>query len=317
MWATGFLLPKAGLLDSIFEDDADRHRQLCDFVTKSFVNLAIAIDSMLKALENDNSGNSIQNFRRHREKLMAALGKGRLLDFAIERWTVLTEAFEENDGELGSREDALVLPLQEIEVIVDSLFNVSPAIRFIRKSLIVNFEEASEVSTPPITVDIRNTNTPSQPYPVTEKGKQLYNLKVVSNDRTAQKYIIGESLRLAKTLEEALRNDETQTIIGPPNQTTSILPVSPKIQKQRHLLEKFDASLGSSPGQGLIPTSKLETVIQLNADLKHTFDAVMPTGWDAKKSLSQEEDLRATDKILEDMVEKFENANLILAGDEA
>ncbi|OTA61535.1 hypothetical protein K449DRAFT_465622 [Hypoxylon sp. EC38] len=68
---------------------------------------------------------------------------------------------------------------------------------------------------------------------------------------------------------------------------------------------------------GLIPTSKLGTVIQLNADLKHTFDAVMPIGWDAKKSLSQEEDLRATDKILEDMVEKFENANLILAGDEA
>lgn len=228
----------------------------------------------------------------------------------------------------------ILLVVEEIRVAVDSLFSILPSLRSIRQSRVLDLDSlGSGVSLPneiavdqtPAEVPARKSVTPKSPvsspshsdkgkalYPP-EKAKPLYTLRV-TRDKTSHSLVLEDTLRLAKSLEEALRNDEEYAKSHDLAKGASVL--SPEMTKQRGILEKYREAFSGSVGNRDIPAREAEVALQLNKALKKTVDTVIMPDLTTYQKNSDWEFPSSDDmeKTIKEMLGVFEKSNSALTG---
>jgi hypothetical protein len=286
--------------------------------------------------------NKLRRFYKSRTSLLAALGAGEFEDYAIARWKILSESYEGDHeeheskavevGETGkaqppegtaqgvdqdeatksevptsrppaNTEAMLSSALHDIQIVLDSLFCMNSAIRSMRQSYRLNLESAMDESVA-LTSPTLVASEQQVQLPQSERLKEAVKLRVVSKDKVAQRFMMEESVRLTKLLENALRNDEAEAAESEdPEATKHMRLLSPVMKNHRLGLEKFQESATS------MPPEKVRAVWELNRTLRDTVDAVMlpkdmegldTTVWQGQPS-------EGTDKILDQALERIGN----------
>lgn len=138
---------------------------------------------------------------------------------------------------------AVAFSLDDIEVIVDSIYAVIPALRSLRRSYILDLEAASQDSSLPQVTESTifdatvsevdsHTDVPAS-SDLKKHHKPVYTLRVV-NPKAPQNAIFDETMRLIMELEEALRNDEEFAQA----EAHEIAVFSPELHEQRVQLDR-------------------------------------------------------------------------------
>jgi hypothetical protein len=202
--------------------------------------------------------------------------------------------------------------LDDIEVILDSIYAVAPALRSLRRSYILDLEAASQDSTlPQVTgstifdatvseVDSQ-TDVPAS-SDLKKQYKPVYTLRVV-NLKAPQNAIFDETMRLIKELEEALRNDEEFAQA----EAHEIAVFSPELHEQLVQLDRHFRN--QERGEKGISSKKADAVSRLNHDVKATVDAAMLFENPEKGPVMNGEKM---DKMVTNLIEEMGKVNSIL-----
>lgn len=276
-------------------------------------------------------------WQKHRSSILATLAKSELFDFAAERWAELSNQYEEIEEEpdcgkpkfvddlagdnvnripentINNLHKAVAFSLEDIEVIVDSIYAVIPALRSLRRSYILDLEVASQDSTLSQVTEstIFDATTMSEVDSQTDvpasidlkkQHKPVYTLRVV-NPKAPQNAIFDETMRLIKELEEALRNDEQFAQA----EAHEIAVFSPEINEQRVQLDRHFRNQNN--GEKGISSKKADAVSRLNHDVKATVDAVMLFENPEKGPVMNGEEM---DKMVSNLIEEMGKVNSIL-----
>lgn len=323
LWSLGVWGSQDGLMDRILEADPERHDVVGMFVTKSLVNIAIALESIFRAIQNAEVRSVEQPLPRSRLALLAALGTGNLVDIAVQRWTVLSMSFDDEDeptapetamadadnsgSKTAMRSSAMTVKatdaaigsaLEDIECSLESLFSINSSIRSIRRSYRLDMESAWEdgpnAMGSTVGVDAGAGTSGEQ---AVEAGKQKEHqvLQVVSKDKAAQKLMRAETVQLVKRLEDALNSDETSVSdTAGSGAVKNMRLLSPAVKAQRLKLEEFEKQSVE------MPPDKLKLAVNLNQTMKKTVDSVIVS--DSGDAFGKSKPLPAaweTDQILD------------------
>ncbi|KAL1864276.1 hypothetical protein VTK73DRAFT_6007 [Phialemonium thermophilum] len=327
LWSFGVLHTKDRPLDLLLETDPERYKVMRQFVTKNLVHLGVALATIFRVLDNAEESNKQRLPSRSRTKLLAALGSEQFVEYSAARWEVLSESYESEDEEdhaetarskgavddntteadtpaaqlLRKVERMLESTLEDVQIILDSLFSVNPALRSMRQSYRLDLEFVPEEQALSTASTLVVTEPPAS-RPLPEKKKETIKFQLVSKDKEAQRFMMEESSRLAGILERALRNDEAEAAKSEDPQATRSVPVlSPEMKKYRVKMDKLKDI--KTP----MPPEKVAVAMELNRTLRSTVDAVMfpedeqlvaSAKWETK---SKEE----ADKVLERALERI------------
>jgi hypothetical protein len=281
-------------------------------------------------------------WQEHRSNILATLAKSELFNYAIERWAQLSSDYEESgedecadsdgDAVLGKEkhdlDNIVTSSLEDIEVIVSSMFAVIPALRSLRRSYILDLEaagleatstEVAGLTTGEITLPNLTAGNPSlhsivkseadskthleAPKDIEKQPKPTYTLRVVSNE-VPQDAVFDETIRLVKELEEALRNDEDLAKAY----ARDITAFSVDLHEQRVQLDRYYRSYRTR--EKGVSSTKADLVVQLNKDVKQTMNAVMPFENTTQAQLMSSEEM---DSMVNNLIKQVGKANSILA----
>jgi hypothetical protein len=243
----------------------------------------------------------LEDARKQRKALMALLGKDNLIEYAIERWAEITNVEDEpagdeetgsssqlvNDDEKEPEETSHFDPWQDIEAICLDLSNLLPAIRSARHSILF---------------DINTAIGEQSAIGVLSKASTQSSMTELSG--TTLDLGIERNLRLAASLEEALRNDEA---FAKEHGIKDILPHSSSLQKHLKQLKNIQLRVVRNP-KSHPSAEEAGAVVKLNNALQEATKSLMISP-ETRKNVKVGTN---SEKTIEDLLGVFQSTNSVL-----